>query len=756
MDAALTLGQTTIITPICPDRDRVEALMHYLRSEVAPDFVPGAIIKCRNSFRFDQIKSLHLCSFVIIHEVDGSNPCLVFEATFDGPREEFLDDLLRVAAACVHEIYQNCEGYPASALILPELIKDYLRDHDAGVSTFFSGNPGRSVAQIKGEQQIREQIVAFLTGQNSTKDAPTTFLGLQRELQHQVIRAEPANHWAEQSAAVPWEVTQRKRVAAAIGLAALVLACCVGVLLLAVSGFGPRAVDETIISVVAPLAEIGGWLLSFQFLSSVADLLRKLQLPILLPLVALTFVWLIFRGGELYVRFLQRGDPRREYFPLRFLVHIFVILRYAVVVFIAGFAVLLFDEKLLRTPLPPPPTRFVAACALVAIIVIVLFLRHCGTSLKLRVQFQMLSPGAENCRRFLLSLVCFSTVILIVWAGVIVGLVAPLPPAPNWTTTFAVVAAALVSVLLLRYCAKLFKLGVQFRERSRTAENRRGLALFLALSLTVIFVVSAGLVVGLHVLEYIAKAFGDPLFGLTRIVLVVTIYVVAGILTFYVAALFVFLVIRGIELADRRRFAAATELTKPADSSAYEREEGGVNKYQNHLASLTYVKPGLIRVTLLRITLFVIGLLARLWYNQGDLGGIPTILAARWVLIDNGRRLLFFTNYAGGWESYLNEFIDMGAVNGLNAIWTNTFVKTDACGRRYAFPATEYFLWKGAQDEQPFKAYVRQSQIETLVWYSAYPTLTITNINTNTELRQALFTPLAPSELDAVFLKAGL
>jgi hypothetical protein len=168
------------------------------------------------------------------------------------------------------------------------------------------------------------------------------------------------------------------------------------------------------------------------------------------------------------------------------------------------------------------------------------------------------------------------------------------------------------------------------------------------------------------------------------------------------------------------------------------------------------VKPGFLRASLLRATLFFIGLLSRFWFNRGDLGGIPTILAARWVLIDGGRRLLFLTNYGGGWESYLDEFIDMGAVTGLNAIWTNTFVKTANCMRHYAFPPTKFYLWRGAEAEQPFKAYVRQSQIETIVWYSAYPTLSVINLNTNTDLRQALFKQLAPYELDSVFLKAGL
>ena len=109
----------------------------------------------------------------------------------------------------------------------------------------------------------------------------------------------------------------------------------------------------------------------------------------------------------------------------------------------------------------------------------------------------------------------------------------------------------------------------------------------------------------------------------------------------------------------------------------YAREEGGNNRFQNHLTSLTRVKPGFVHAVALRATLFAINLLSRFWFNVGTLGDIPTILSARWVLIDGGRRLLFLDNYGGAWDSYLNEFIDMTAVKGLNAIWTNTFVEVE-------------------------------------------------------------------------------
>jgi hypothetical protein len=202
----------------------------------------------------------------------------------------------------------------------------------------------------------------------------------------------------------------------------------------------------------------------------------------------------------------------------------------------------------------------------------------------------------------------------------------------------------------------------------------------------------------------------------------------------------------------------ATQLLRGAFDRpvVYQREEGGANKYQNHLASLTQVKPSMARRTFLRLTLFVIGQLSRFWFNRGDLGGITTILAARWVVLDGGRRLLFLSNYGGAWDSYLNEFIDMGAVIGLNAVWSNTFISLGSPSKRYAFPKTKFYFWRGAEAAQPFKAYVRQSQIETIVWYSAYPKLSIININANTDLRQALFKTLSPYELDAVFWKAGL
>jgi hypothetical protein len=149
---------------------------------------------------------------------------------------------------------------------------------------------------------------------------------------------------------------------------------------------------------------------------------------------------------------------------------------------------------------------------------------------------------------------------------------------------------------------------------------------------------------------------------------------------------------------------------------------------QNHLASITLVKPGWFRRFTITIVLWLANLLART-STKGELAGIPTIHFAHWSLIDDGRRLLFLSNYDGSWISYLDDFIDKASI-GLTGIWSNTV----------GFPTTKFLVFEGAQNEADFKAFSRHSQIPTLVWYSAYPDLTVKNINKDSVIREELFT----------------
>jgi hypothetical protein len=679
MGASGNIGYATFITPIIED-DMVE-LEDYLRTHVEPHFDEHSIVKCQETFRFDEIRNLHFCSFIILDR-DGEEfpPCLVFEATFDGSRDSFLDPLLRHASKAIHEIYSHCKGYPKSGLEAPKLVQDYLAAHDVGAHTIFRGSPGRTVEQVKGERHVYNALIEHIRehwqsrGRKPTTEAepnaqtqtnpetkiiPATFAGLQQELQH-VIGKKPNLRWAEQQAAVPWEVAQRKILAVAAGAAFLAALYILGSFALNFFGRGIMDVYENLSNFARQLSE---W--PFRHLT--------------VPLLGLLVAWLIVRFVELAFKY---ENPRSEllagksHFWLWYWVQFLTIVRYGLLGAFVGFAALLLGPHSKSDP--PFETWFSS--------------------------FQPSLPGALG---------------LAIGAGVI--------------------------FLLLQYAATSFKLAVQFKELEPRTKDFRLLLIDLFRFAMVVVAVFA-----IFVLSQILPQFFNSatVSFLIRVVLALGIITFAGVFIFFILFGMVFLGIRFKEIRDRSRFDNPAELPTDNNSRAYAREEGGTNTYQNFLASLTYVKPGLFAIWSLKLTLFVVGLRARFWDNVGELGGITTILSARWVVIDNGRRLLFLDHYGGAWDSYLNEFIDMTAVIGLNSIWTSTFVKAN--DKQYGFPETEHRFWKGAQQERPFKAYVRQSQIETVVWYSAYPTLSTVNINTFNNIRQSLFKPLDACEIDSL------
>lgn len=157
---------------------------------------------------------------------------------------------------------------------------------------------------------------------------------------------------------------------------------------------------------------------------------------------------------------------------------------------------------------------------------------------------------------------------------------------------------------------------------------------------------------------------------------------------------------------------------------------------QNHLASLTTIKPGLFRILTLRAVLWAANLAARTSIH-GTLSGIPSIHFAHWSIVNHGRHLLFLSNYDGSWESYLDDFIDQASV-GLTGIWTNTV----------GFPRTLFLVLEGARDGVAFKTFARSHQTPTAVWYSAYPSLTVQRIDTNTQLRDGLRIPPAGAAVE--------
>ena len=178
--------------------------------------------------------------------------------------------------------------------------------------------------------------------------------------------------------------------------------------------------------------------------------------------------------------------------------------------------------------------------------------------------------------------------------------------------------------------------------------------------------------------------------------------------------------------ADRRRFVEVAESEDHA--------------LQNALTHVVPLKsPDRLRVLL--ASHGYIDLMAKNHFDDiGQLGGIPTIHFAKWLLVDGNTRLLFLSNYDSSWESYLGDFVDRAAI-GLNLAWTCTD----------SYPRTLILALRGASDEERFKAWSRAHQRPTQVFYAAYPELGIAALNNNTWIRCGLHHPPGNMELRAWF-----
>ena len=154
----------------------------------------------------------------------------------------------------------------------------------------------------------------------------------------------------------------------------------------------------------------------------------------------------------------------------------------------------------------------------------------------------------------------------------------------------------------------------------------------------------------------------------------------------------------------------------PGDEVASAGDEGPIQAQtkedvitQNQLTLVTVIDPAQLKYA--GAVLAVINLFARRLAPSGSLAGISTIHFVRWLIIDDGKRLLMLSNYDGSWEAYIGEFAEM-ILSGLDAIW----------GSALGYPSG------GAQDLPAFKRFLRCHQTQSEVFYSAYPRETVLNI----------------------------
>lgn len=195
----------------------------------------------------------------------------------------------------------------------------------------------------------------------------------------------------------------------------------------------------------------------------------------------------------------------------------------------------------------------------------------------------------------------------------------------------------------------------------------------------------------------------------------------------------VLLWLRALEMRDAPQDAPRPD---PAMLRAMARREDFIT--QNHMGSVVHLRPGVLRAVLVRVAMRVLGLVLRVQERDGYLGSMRTIHFAHWAFISNGSRLMFFSNFDGSWESYLDDFIEK-AHGGLTLAWTSAI----------GFPTTRFLVLDGATQGRKFKAWARHSMAESLFWYSAYAGFTVNQIERQARVAEGLRRPVL-SEKEAL------
>jgi hypothetical protein len=147
----------------------------------------------------------------------------------------------------------------------------------------------------------------------------------------------------------------------------------------------------------------------------------------------------------------------------------------------------------------------------------------------------------------------------------------------------------------------------------------------------------------------------------------------------------------------------------------------------NPFGAMGSLKPGQFRLRLAQALLFLVNFAARNISVHGKLGRVRTIHAARWILIEGGRRSYFASDYDGSHEAYMDDFVNKVAF-GLNLSFSHAV----------GYPRTDWLVLGGARREGDYKAYLRRHEIATPVWYKAYPGLTTQDLARNSRIREGL------------------
>ena len=169
-------GILTIVAPI--QQNREAEVRERIRNLQNSGLATGPLI------------GLHFASVAVLgpypEAPDDFTPHLLFEANFDGTREDFVADLIAYGGDWLDTVFQHCEGYPSQGTRIPQVVNNYLFRHDRGTDCSYFAYPFRSVEQIHHESRLRSAVTAIERALRSDWLPPPRARSMVSEIRYQI------------------------------------------------------------------------------------------------------------------------------------------------------------------------------------------------------------------------------------------------------------------------------------------------------------------------------------------------------------------------------------------------------------------------------------------------------------------------------------------------------------------------------------------------------------------------------------------
>ena len=188
----------TLVTPVVPARrDKLNEVLMQLRADLEKG----------EPQQFQDIDTIHYFRLVLMEaqppdEKGVSYPAkFVLSTDYDGDEEIQLEALANKSGQLMDSFYENCEGYPAPATRTSASRVEYFKKWRIKPSAFFAGAPGRTLVQIRKENELRNYIWNFL---HDSKWGNQSAVQIHKTIRDNVS-AKTEFQWARQKAPLPSE-----------------------------------------------------------------------------------------------------------------------------------------------------------------------------------------------------------------------------------------------------------------------------------------------------------------------------------------------------------------------------------------------------------------------------------------------------------------------------------------------------------------------------------------------------------------------